>query len=321
MTRFASTRCVVAFGALASMANAQPAAEATAAQPATPPAASAVTPAQPATPPAADAATTAQPAAAPAADAATSAQPATAPAATPAVRPVITPIPVQLAETPPDRGPASLPKGPLDSHFTIRVDFNTVWYTARSYDLVSDRDPAMYVGVSVGYTLFRFDRLSLIPELGFNANHVGSTELFGGAVSRTGLTSENVYAGVGARYDLFSILDLGARISGGATFAQFEMQPNGANAVLLEDDGVAPFFAAGGGFTIHTAAGAFETKGGSLRSLVGGLSFEGGYLLAGSIPLRPAPENGNGRVDTSYTSLGNLDRSGPYFQVSLSGRF
>jgi hypothetical protein len=201
------------------------------------------------------------------------------------------------------------------------MDFHTIWYTKPSFDLFSDKDASLYLGASFGYTLFQFDRVAVIPELGFNANHTGASGLFGGAISSTSLTAENVYAGVSVRWDLLSFLDLAARLSGGATFAQVELQANGTSDGPLVDDGAAPFGALGGGFTVHTAPGTFETKGGSLRSLVGGLSVEGGYLLAGSIQLTPTPKSNTGRVETGYTSLGSLERSGPYLQISLSARF
>jgi hypothetical protein len=201
------------------------------------------------------------------------------------------------------------------------MDFHTIWYTKPSFDLFSDKDASLYLGASFGYTLFQFDRVAVIPELGFNANHTGASGLFGGAISSTSLTAENVYAGVSVRWDLLSFLDLAARLSGGATFAQVELQANGTSNGPLVDDGAAPFGALGGGFTVHTAPGTFETKGGSLRSLVGGLSVEGGYLLAGSIQLTPTPKSNTGRVETGYTSLGSLERSGPYLQISLSARF
>ena len=226
-----------------------------------------------------------------------------------------------MAAPPADHGSSEAYKGPLESRFDVRVDFNTIWYTQPSFDLVSDRDASLFVGASLGYALFRFGRLSVIPELGFNANSTGSSDLFGGAIQRTSLSAENVYAGAGVRWDLVSILDLAGRLSGGATFAQFEMQPSGANAPLLQDDGAAPFFTMGAGFTVHTPPGTFETKGGSLRSFVAGLSVESGYVFAGSIRLTPTPKDGTGRVDTGYMSLGNLDRSGPYLQISLNARF
>ena len=283
-------------------------------------------------PAAGSAAGTAAPASIPAPEAApagTAAPPSTAAAApsTPApaqsVSPV-TPLPASMAAPlpPADTGPPpSPPKGPLESRFNVRVDFDTVWYSEPSFDLFSGSDASLFFGASLGYSLFRFGRLSVVPELGFNANHAGASDLFGGAVSSTSLTAEHAYGGVGARYDVVPILDVDARLAGGASFAQVTIQPSGANASSLEDDGVAPFLSLGAGFTLHTRPGAFETNSHALRSLVAGFSLESGYVFAGSIRLTPRPSDSTARVDTEYMSFGKLDRSGPYLQLSGSLRF
>ena len=323
---------VVALATLASSARAEPGAAAaagTTAQPSTPaPAAGAAAP--PSTPAAEPAAagTAAAPSAPEHGSAKTNSagalpasKAASGTSAAPSVSPV-TPMPASLAAPSVDTGtPATPRKGPLESRFNVRVDFDTVWYTKPSFDLFSGSDASLFFGASFGYTLFRFDRLSVIPELGFNANHAGASDLFGGAVSSTSLTAEHAYGGIGVRYDVVPILDVDGRLTGGASFAQVELQPSGANASTLEDDGVAPFLSLGAGFTLHTRPGAFETNGGALRSMVAGLSLESGYVFAGSIRLTPRPSDSTARVDTEYMSLGKLDRSGPYLQFSGNLRF
>lgn len=316
---------VVSLATLASSASAERAAGAatsTAAQPSTPaPAAGAAAPSSTAAPEAAAAGAATAPSTAEEAKAPPAPKAASGTSAAPSVSPV-TPMPASMTSPSVDTGTPSSPrKGPLESRFNIRADFNTIWYTEPSFDLFSGGDASLFFGASFGYTLFRFDRLSVIPELGFNANHAGASDLFGGAVSSTGLTAEHAYGGVGVRYDIVSILDVDGRLTGGASFAQVELQPGGANASTLKDDGVAPFLSLGAGFTLHTAPGAFETNSGGLRSLVAGLSLESGYVFAGSIRLTPRPGDSTARVDTEYMSLGKLDRSGPYLQVSGNLRF
>jgi hypothetical protein len=234
-------------------------------------------------------------------------------------KPAVTPLPA--AALPPDADAVSRARadeGPIESRFNVRLDLDTVWNASPSFDLFSDRDTFVYPGIAIGYAVLRSESVALIPEVGFNGNHTVGGDVFGGAVSRTSLTTLNPYAGLSARWALFPILDLAARVSGGASFLSFDM--DGSDSTRLSDDHVAPFFTVGGGFTLRTMDAAFETRSGALRSLVAGLGVEAGYIFAGSVDLTPTAP-GDGRIETRYSSLGTLERSGPYVKTSLSARF
>jgi len=312
MAAVAMQTAAVAHGAVAA-APAAPAASAAApaAPAASAPAAAAAAPAAPGAAAPAPVAATAAPAAAPPPDLVTAPPAAGAVAA----RPVATAPPAQ------DAGPAApVFRGPVESRFNVRLDIDTVWYTKQSFDLFSSHDTSLFPGVSIGYAVFHSEPISLIPELGFSANSEDASSLFGGALAHTTLASKNAYAGVSVRWGLLSILDLAARLSGGASFVHIELEPNISNTALLKDDGTSPFMTLGGGFTVHTPTGTFQTNSGALRSLIAGLSVEGGYVLGGSVELTPKPSD-SGRINTTYMSLGRLDRSGPYIKTSLTARF
>jgi hypothetical protein len=242
------------------------------------------------------------------------------PAARP--RPKLAAAPWSATATPPDEDVVSRARadeGPIESRFNVRLDLDTVWNASSSFDLFSDRDTLVYPGIAIGYAILRSERLALIPELGFQGNHTTGGSVLGGAVSSTSLTTLNPYVGVSARWELFPILDLAARVSGGASFLSFDMD-TATDSTRLSDDHVAPFLTVGGGFTLRTLDAAFETRSGALRSLVAGLGVESGYVFAGSVDLTPSAA-GDGRIDTRYLSLGTLERSGPYVKTSLSARF
>ena len=210
--------------------------------------------------------------------------------------------------------------GPIESRFNVRIDIDTVWNKSSSFDLISDRDTSVLPGISIGYAVLRSERLSLVPELGVNGNDRTGSAVFGGAVERTDLSAWNPYAGVSVRFAALSVLDVSARVSGGASILSFEMTPVDSSP-KLSDDHVAPFMTLGGGFTLHTWEAAFQTGAGALRSLVAGIGLEAGYLLAGSVDLTPAPSGSVGRIRSDYSSIGTLERSGPYLKTSFSARF
>jgi hypothetical protein len=210
--------------------------------------------------------------------------------------------------------------GPLDSHFLVSANLDVVWYTGKSFDLFSDKNDAVSPGLSLGYTLWLDKSLAVVPEVGWSTSNQSASSLFGGAISRTELGAQRAYAGASLRYGVVSFLDAHGRVAGGASFLHATVQPSGGSP-SLEDTGTSPFVSFGGGVTLHSPGGSFETQHGSLRSLVAGVVLEGGYELAEAVELRPAPTGDTGRVATSYMSFGTLERSGPYFRTSLVVRF
>lgn len=212
------------------------------------------------------------------------------------------------------------PLGPLASHIDVAVNLDTIWYTRKSFDLFSDHDNATTPGVSVGYTI-RFDeRAALVPEIGWGTSSQSASGLFGGSIASTELSAQRVYGGASFRYGILSVLDAHARVAGGASFLHAKVEPGGSDPAL-EDSGTSPFVSVGGGITLHSPAGFFETDGGGLRSVVAGLTVEGGYELGGSVDITPTPTGDTGRIATKYMTFGTLERSGPYVRTSLVVRF
>lgn len=212
------------------------------------------------------------------------------------------------------------PRGPIHSRFNIAVNVDTVWYTGRSFDFFSEHNNATSPGVSLGYALWMDDPVSLVPEIGWSTNTVSEENLFGGAISHTELQWHNVYGGLSLRFAIISFLETHARVAGGVSFVDATVRTGTASAEF-ENTGVSPFGSVGAGFTVHSPGGALETNSGSFRTLVAGLTFEGGYQLGSALDITPTPTGDSGRIPTTYSSFGMLERSGPYLRTSLVLRF
>lgn len=236
--------------------------------------------------------------------------------AAPAVPPAVAPV----QSSPPRDSGVRRSTGPINSRFNIGANVDTVWYTGPSYDFFSERNNESSPGVSAGYAIWMDHPLSIVPELGWSTHGVHQDALYGGAITRAELKTHNAYGGLSIRYEIISILEAHVRVAGGATFLNSSVQPNAVSPKLEQDD-VLPFGTLGGGVTVHSPAGALETRSGKLRSVLAGVTFEGGYRLGASADLTPQPTEEPGRIPTRYMSLGTLERSGPYFRTSLVVRF
>jgi hypothetical protein len=187
--------------------------------------------------------------------------------------------------------------------------------------LFSENDVATNRGLSLGYAVFIDGPLSIVPELGFGQDDQSAKNLFGAAIASTELETWRFYGGASARYAVLPFLEPEVRLTTGASVITTRVTPGDGSAALVSDKQVSPFFAFGAGFSVHTKPGSLETSAGSFRSLVLGLSFEGGYSVAKSVDLTPTPEHDAVRIRTTDAPLGSLPRSAPYLRVSGIVRF
>jgi hypothetical protein len=230
---------------------------------------------------------------------------------------------------PADAPPPPRPKGPVESRFNVGINLDALWYTGRSYDPFSKNNVAQNTGLSLGYAVLLSGPLSIVPEIGFGLDSQSSSSLYGGAIQSTELDTKRFYGGVSVRYALLSFLEPHGRLAGGASLMNVTVAPGSGDlttpppsfAPSLTDTKVSPFASLGAGFTLHTPNAALETQSGALRSLVLGLTIEGGYVLAKSVELTPVPEHPPGRIPTTDATLGTLERSGPYVRASVVARF
>jgi hypothetical protein len=206
------------------------------------------------------------------------------------------------------------------SRFNLQLNLDDAWYTHQSYDLFSTNDIAVNTGVSIGYAVWMDGALSLVPELGFSGSNATGSKLFGGAVASTELDTWTYYGGASVRYALLSFLEPEARLAGGASVVQMSVSPSTGPSARTNEE-VSPFVSVGGGFTLHTPARLFESRTGSLRTLLIGVTFEGGWLAGKSVDIAPTSDVAGARIPTTDAQLGKLDRSGPYFRASLAFRF
>jgi hypothetical protein len=236
--------------------------------------------------------------------------------AAPPSGPAAAPAPI----TPNADSVAEKPKGPVHSRFNAAVNWDSVWYTGKSFDFFSEQNNATSPGVSIGYAILMDEPISLVPELGWSTNKVSQENLFGGAISHTELRTHNAYGGLSFRVGILSFLEAHARVAAGASFLKASLR-TGTESTEFATDGISPYATAGGGVTLHSPSRTFETQNGSLRSLVAGVTLEGGYQLGGSLDITPTPTGDTGRIPTTYMSFGVLERSGPYVRTSLVLRF
>jgi hypothetical protein len=220
-----------------------------------------------------------------------------------------------VADTQPEK-----PRGPITSRFNIGINIDSIWYTGKSFDFFSDHNNVTTPGVSVGYAVVFDAPLSIVPEIGWSTSKASASNLYGGAFSQTELTTQTGYAGLSLRFGILSFLETHARVAGGVSFLDATAQTAGATG-QLEDKGASPFGSLGGGLTVHTPAGSLETQSGALRSVVAGITVEGGYVMGGSVDLTPTPTGEPGRIATTYLPIGTLERSGPYIRTALTVRF
>jgi hypothetical protein len=329
MKRFSSV--VLGVILYAGVSRAEPAPAASSATPSNEPSAelAAPAPAPSATSDAAKPEVAASPSATPAPEKPAEAAPAEKPAPeAPAAAPVGTPAPAATATTvsaPAAPAPADVPpapaKGPFQSRFEVGLNADVFWFTDKSYDLFSKNDLATSRGLNVGYAVLVDGPLSIVPELGFGQDDQMASNLFGGALQSTELETWRFYGGASARYAVLPFLEPEVRLTTGTSVVTATVTPGGGSAALVSDKMVSPFFAFGGGFSVHTKPGSLETSNGSLRSLVLGLSFEGGYSVAKSLELTPTPEHDPVRIHTTDAPLGSLARSAPYLRISGIARF
>ncbi len=224
------------------------------------------------------------------------------------------------APTAPDTPLPPRRTGPIESRFSLALNADDVWYTAKSFDLFSTNDVGGTLGGSVGYAVWMKGPLSLSPELGVGADSQSASGLFGGAISSTKLQTVSYYTGATLRYALLSFLEPEARIALGLSTIKADIYPSSGPG-KLEEKSLSPFGSLGAGVTFRSPPAALGTRSGSLESLVIGLTVEGGYVLGGSVDLSPTPSPAMGRIATQDARLGSLDRSGPYVRVGLGARF
>ena len=209
---------------------------------------------------------------------------------------------------------------PIEGRFNVDFGVDSTWYTQKGFDLFSDSDVAHSLAVDVGYAVYASGPISVVPELGFSTNSQSSGALFGGAITSTSLDTNAFHAGASVRYALLSFLEPEARVTGGFSLVHAKLNPSGGPSEL-ESNSTIPFVTLGGGITVHTPTGTFETKQSALRRLVLGVTVEGGAVLASSMELTPTPTQPSGRITTVDQSLGSLGRSGPFVRVVLGLRF
>lgn len=257
----------------------------------------------------------------------------TAPPPAPASAPPVAPAPDVPSIPAPSSAPANpaasavadaaprAPSGPVESHFRVQYDTDTVWHTGPSYDYFSKNDLGVSRGATAGYALYLDPRLTVVPELGFGIEQDSDAgPVLGGTISSSSLDAVRVSGGVSGRYALLSFFEPHLRVASGAERLEARMVPRSGPADV-QNSQWSPFLTLGGGFTVHTPGGALRTQQGSFGTLVIGLTAEAGYSFAPSMDLSTAPEHTVGRIPAVDAKLGAVERSGPYLRIAIALRF
>jgi len=209
-------------------------------------------------------------------------------------------------------------EGPIQSRVAIALTLDTLFLTARSFDLFSSKDSTTNTGVYLGYAVID-GAISIEPQIGFSTGAEGRSGLFGGAITRTDLTEQKYYGGLDLRLALLPFLEPEARVAVGASTLDVSVDPSTGAHLSTHD--TSPFATFGAGLTLRTPPGGLETRSGSLRKLAFGITLEGGYVAARSVELAPSPPHDTGRIPTADARLGVLERSGPYARLAALVRF
>lgn len=228
------------------------------------------------------------------------------------------------AKPPAEREPEEPARhGDASAAFALGVSFEAPWYTDPGYDVYAEDDVAARFGVWASYDVAALrDDAFLAIELGWGTESEESRVL---GEADTKLSTQIAYAGAQVRWVALPWLQPHLRLAGGTGIIDAELDAGGTayhdGAGGVFEDMLSPFGSAGLGFTLRTNTRAFEDHHGRLASLSFGLMFEGGYTLAKPIDVAldgPGPSARD--IALSEPKLGSLDRSGPYFRVSLVGR-
>jgi hypothetical protein len=234
-------------------------------------------------------------------------------------QPQAKPAPNLPPSAPADAGLNRSDDGPVSSRFNIGFNLDAVLYRNRSFDLFSSNDVSQLGGISIGYAVVD-GVFSIVPELGFGIGSESAASSFGGALDSSELDTNEYYGGFSLRWSALSFLEPEARVAVGASVTKISLKPSSGPTELDEKD-VSPFGSFGLGVTIHTPASALATRTGALRSVMVGVTIEGGYVAQRAVTLNPSPPHEDGRIPTEDATLGSLERSGPYGRAALVFRF
>jgi hypothetical protein len=208
------------------------------------------------------------------------------------------------------------PVGPRRFNLAGHVD--SLWHTAKSYDLFSSNDILTTFGASIGYAVLMDGPWSVVPELGFSIGSATSDGNPSSVFRSSELTSNRFYGGVQARYLLLPFLEPYARLAGGAE--RNEATLTQVTGETLNGSATSPFASLGAGFSVHSVLPKTLSRTSRFPAFVFGVNVEGGYTVARSMSLALTPDGSSPRIPTQDTSLGSLDRSGPYVRVGLDVR-
>jgi hypothetical protein len=220
-------------------------------------------------------------------------------------------LPDERAEDEPPR------PGLHESRFQLQPLIETQWRTDPSFDFFSEDDATTLGGLAAGYAVLSTPDWALVPELGWGRTEVSRDSLFGGGIQETTFVADRFHAGVSVRYALASFFEPHARLAAGLDATRLTLVAPGTPE-LVQDD-VAAFGSIGAGATFHTNPGALSRRG-VTRTLLLGLTVEGGYALSPDLKVNPKPDGKAPRVSTSDTALGSLSGSGPYLRVAATFR-
>jgi hypothetical protein len=215
--------------------------------------------------------------------------------------------------------PPSRHHGDAGAPFAIGLSYEAPWYKDPGYNLFDNNDVGQRFGAwaAVDVASLRQDTFVAI-EAGWATEHEQDSGLLGGVLGAELLTHAG-YAGAQLRWAPVSWLQPHARLAGGLEFVNFTID---AGQRFHDHAYYSPFGSLGAGFTLRTPSRTFEDSTGKLAALSVGLMFEGGYTLARSLDFELAgPTHGAQGIPIADAQAGHLDRSGPYFRMSLVVRF
>jgi hypothetical protein len=254
-----------------------------------------------------------EPSAAPTHDSGAVAPPPSAPAApqAPAVAAAPSPAAPPAARAPVVEQPSPR-QDPEAYPLAVMLNYEPQWNLDPGYDLFDSDNVSHYWGLGLSYDLLEIQpKTALVAELGWSAAAEEQTDLYGGAVSSTELSSNRFIVALSAHYRIWSVFGPHVRLSGGLHqwTASLDGEDDGEQ---FEDSGVQGFVRLGAGVSAEYTLGS---------RLAAGLLAEGGYTAAKAASIGLYPADDTDGIATRTAELGKLSLSGPYLRVAGLARF
>lgn len=204
----------------------------------------------------------------------------------------------------------------LTTKIRIELSIDTQWDSSRAHDLFSGARTTPRFGAAASYELFELGpRLVLAPGFGAAGDALErGVGPYADALGSRRLSSGTFYGALTLRHHTLSWLSPELRLALGVSF--LDMHFSAPESEPFGDQSTVFYSSLGAGAVIHTPGALFRKA-----RFSAGILVEGGVSYETPSDMRLAVEDEETRTPVVDTSLGVLQRMGPYVRVSPLVRF